>query len=313
MHGVAAVFNPSKISLSRLKEALAKKGLTEIPIFASDRDTNGELAAKEAIALGAEKIVVVGGDGTIRGVAQAITDSGLEIPLGLVPLGTGNVLARNLRLPIGNLDKSLTRAINGSAYRVDLGVARSVSINGQIQTHYFTGIAGLGMDARIMQRTQPKLKRRVGWIAYIDGGLRSLPLKFEKFDLSADEQQVRTLKSYSILVGNAGWLPGQISMMPDARLDDGRLDVAAIGPRKLFNWVDFLSRITWQNKVVRPLALGRKWMDQTANLKTMENLNGSRIRIKPHTPTPMQLDGDVIGEILEVEFSIKPFGLTVSV
>jgi diacylglycerol kinase family enzyme len=161
------------------------------------------------------------------------------------------------------------------------------------------------MDARIMQRTQPELKKRVGWIAYIEGGFRSLPLKFEKFEVLVDDLTPKSLKSYSILIGNAGWLPGQISMMPDARLDDGKLDVAAIGPRRIWNWVDFFARVTWQNKVVRPLALGRKWMDQTANLKTIENLGGSRIRVKPHHPSPLQLDGDVIGEVLEVDFSLQ--------
>lgn len=130
-------------------------------------------------------------------------------------------------------------------------------------------------------------------------------MKFEKFEVLVDDQAPRNLKSYSILIGNAGWLPGQISMMPDARLDDGKLDVAAIGPRKIWNWVDFVARVTWQNKVVRPLALGRKWMDLTANLKTIENLGGSRIRVKPHHLSPLQLDGDVIGEVLEVDFSLK--------
>lgn len=312
MSGVAVVFNPSKISLSRLKESLAKNNLLEIPIFSSDPETNGELAAKEAISLGAQKILVVGGDGTLRGVTQAVVESDSSIQIGLIPLGTGNILARNLRLPISNLDKALKRAVNGKPYRIDLGVARSVGIDGQIETRYFTGIAGLGMDARIMQRTQAKLKRQVGWIAYIEGGLRSLPLKFEKFEFTVDDQLPRILKSYTILVGNAGWLPGQISMMPDARLDDGRLDVAAIGPRRLFNWIDFFSRITWQNKVVRPLALGRKWLDETANLKTMENLNGARIRIKPDNPTPMQLDGDVVGEVFEVEFSVQENALAIS-
>ena len=76
------------------------------------------------------------------------------------------------------------------------------------------------------------------------------------------DNQVRTLKSYSLLVGNVGWLPGLISMMPDAQMDDGKLDIAAIGPRKIWNWVDFFSRITWQTFVVRPLALGRRWMDE---------------------------------------------------
>jgi diacylglycerol kinase family enzyme len=94
-------------------------------------------------------------------------------------------------------------------------------------------------------------------------------------------------------------------MMPDARLDDGELDLAAIGPRRIWNWIDFFSRITWQNKVVRPIALGRKWMEATANVKTLENLHGERIRIRPHSPAPMQLDGDPIGDVVEVDFSIN--------
>lgn len=309
MQGTAVIFNPSKISLPKLQEALAQAGQPQLPIFESNADDNGEIAAGEAIKQGARHVIVVGGDGTIRGVVQAIQELDAEVSIGIAPLGTGNVLARNLKLPVGNLEKSLKKAFSGSEYRVDLGVARSLDESGKITTSYFTGIAGVGMDARIMQRTQPKLKRRVGWIAYIEGGFRSLPLKFEKFDFAVDDQAVRTLKSYTILVGNAGWLPGQISMMPDARLDDGRLDVAAIGPRRALNWIDFLSRITWQNRVVRPLALGRKWLDATANLKTMENLNGSRIRVRPHSPCPMQLDGDVIGEVVEVDFTVAPNAL----
>jgi diacylglycerol kinase (ATP) len=99
-------------------------------------------------------------------------------------------------------------------------------------------------------------------------------LKFERFEVVVDDQPPRTLKSYSLLVGNAGWLPGAISMMPDARLDDSRLDMAAIGPRKIWNWVDFIGRITWQNIVVRPLSLGRKWLDATANVKTSGKFQG---------------------------------------
>jgi diacylglycerol kinase family enzyme len=236
---------------------------------------------------------------------QAVFEEEAPVSLGLVPIGTGNILARNLKLPITNLDKCIRRAVIGDVYEIDLGVAKAINKHGELTKFYFTGIAGIGMDARIMQRTQPALKRRVGWIAYIEGGFRSLPLKFEKFEVRVDDLAAKSLKSYSILIGNAGWLPGQISMMPDARLDDGKLDVAAIGPRKIWNWVDFIARVTWQNKVVRPLALGRKWMDQTANLKTIENLGGSRIRVKPHNLSPLQLDGDVIGEVLEVDFSLK--------
>ncbi len=305
MQNIAVIFHPSKISLEKIRAAFSKAGYKDLNFYPSDTETGGLKITKQAIEGGANHIVVAGGDGTVRACVQAVFEEEAPVTLGLVPIGTGNILARNLKLPITNLDKCIRRAVTGDAYEIDLGVAKAVNAQGEISKLYFTGIAGIGMDARIMQRTQPELKRRVGWIAYIEGGFRSLPLKFEKFEVLVDDLTPKSLKSYSILIGNAGWLPGQISMMPDARLDDGKLDVAAIGPRKIWNWVDFFARVTWQNKVVRPLALGRKWMDQTANLKTIENLGGSRIRVKPHHPSPLQLDGDVIGEVLEVDFSLQ--------
>jgi diacylglycerol kinase (ATP) len=305
----ALIFNPQKITAAKLEKALAKLGHKEIAVHATDRETGGQEIARELIERGYRRLLVAGGDGTLRNVVEAA--SGSDCALGIIPLGTGNILARNLRLPL-TLEAALKRAVNGKEYVVDLGLARAVLPDGVLRDYLFTGIGGVGMDARLMQNTQSELKRRIGWVAYIEGGFRSLPFKFEKFDVTYDNN-FRTLKSYSLLVGNVGFLPGAISMMPDARLDDGKLDVAAIGPRRIWNWVDFLSRITWQNRVVRPLALGRRWMDQTANVKTLENLASSRIRIRPHSFAPMQLDGDPIGEVVEVDFSIKPKSLKVLV
>ncbi len=304
---LAVIYNPEKIALHRLEKAFAKHDAT--PTFlATDSSSNGATQAREAIGLGLDVIFVAGGDGTLRNVVQGI--AGQDIAIGILPLGTGNILARNLKIPIGNLDAAIKKALSGNRYQLDLGVAKAVFSDGSLREFIFTGIAGVGMDAKLMENTQPKLKRRVGWIAYIEGGIRSLPLKFERFDVQIDNQ-VRTLKSYSLLVGNVGWLPGLISMMPDAQMDDGKLDIAAIGPRKIWNWVDFFSRITWQNLVVRPLALGRRWMDERANVKTLENLSSPRIRIKPHNAAAMQLDGDPVGEIIEVDFSLKNKALTV--
>lgn len=300
MSKLAVIYNPQKITLARVKK-LFQNSKAQPEYFATDKSTLGARATKEALAGGAKKIMVAGGDGTLRQVVQQV--AGKDVAIGIIPIGTGNVLARNLKLPL-TLEGSTKRALEGSAYAIDLGVAKVIRPDGKLEEFFFTGIAGVGMDARLMQNTQDDLKKKVGWIAYIEGGIRSLPLKFERFDVSI-AGQTRTLKSYSLLVGNVGWLPGAISMMPDARLDDGQLDLAAIGPRRIWNWIDFFSRITWQNKVVRPIALGRKWMEATANVKTLENLSGERIRIRPHSPAPMQLDGDPIGDVVEVDFSIQ--------
>ena len=301
------IFNPDKISATRLERLVKKHAKEPFDLIETDPATGGQQAASAATASGAKRILVAGGDGTLRNVVQA-TD-GLGVYIGIIPIGTGNILARNLKLPLG-IEAAIKKALNGSPYEIDLGLARSIDLDGSHRSYLFTGIAGVGMDARLLQNTSKDRKKQIGWIAYIEGGIKSLPLKFEHFDISLEGKE-RTLKSYSLLVGNAGWLPGAVSMMPDASLDDGKLDVAAIGPRRIWNWVDFFSRITWQNRVVRPLALGRKWMDHTANVKTLENLSSARIRIRPHNPAPMQLDGDGIGEVVEVDFSLKPKALTV--
>ena len=277
----------------------------------TESKTNGFDVATKAIELGFERLIAAGGDGTLRNIVQAV--AGNDITIGILPIGTGNVLARNLKLPITNLESAAARAMSDLEHVIDLGVAEVKDSHGKEQTYFFTGIAGVGMDARVMAATDKKLKKRIGWIAYIEASVKQLPMKFDKFEVSIDGQPKRTLKSYSLLIGNAGWLPGQISMMPDARLDDGRLDMAAIGPRRIWNWVDFLGRITWQNHVVRPLALGRKWLDATANVKTLENFKGKEIVIEPYGRVPMQLDGDPITDVVWARFTLRSKGLRISI
>lgn len=311
MGRTAVIYNPEKISEARLRKLYRKVTDKELFLIPTDPATGGFESGKRAIELDMERIVVAGGDGTLRSVVEAVADH--DVVIGILPIGTGNILARNLKLPVNNLESCAHRSLSKSEYQIDLGIAKVFDIHGISHEFYFTGIAGLGMDARLMAATDKKRKRQIGWIAYLEASMRFLPLKFERFEVVIDDQPPRVLKSYSLLVGNAGWLPGAISMMPDARLDDSRLDMAAIGPRKIWNWVDFISRVTWQNKVVRPLALGRRWLDATANVKTLENFKGKRISLTPKSPAPLQIDGDPLFEVTHAEFTLKPRGLRISI
>lgn len=308
---IAVIYNPEKISELKLKKLYRKVTSEELFLLPTDAASGGYNAGKQALELSMNRIVVAGGDGTLRAVVEAVALS--DVVLGILPIGTGNILARNLKLPVNNLESAASRSLSKPEFSIDLGVARVFDVAGLAHEFYFTGMAGLGMDAKLMASTNSKRKKQIGWIAYIEASLKFLPLKFERFEVVVDEASPRTLKSYSLLIGNAGWLPGQISMMPDARLDDSRLDMAAIGPRKAWNWVDFIGRITWQNFVVRPLALGRKWLDATANVKTLENFKGARISITPKSPALMQLDGDAIFEVSHAEFTVIPKCLRFSI
>ena len=311
MGRTAVIYNPEKISEARLRKLYRKVTDKELFLIPTDPATGGFESGKRAIELDMQRIVVAGGDGTLRSVVEAVADH--DVVIGILPIGTGNILARNLKLPVNNLESCAHRSLSKSEYQIDLGIAKVFDIHGNSHEFYFTGIAGLGMDARLMAATDKKRKRQIGWIAYLEASMKFLPLKFERFEVVIDDQSPRVLKSYSLLVGNAGWLPGAISMMPDARLDDSRLDMAAIGPRKIWNWVDFISRVTWQNKVVRPLALGRRWLDATANVKTLENFKGKRISLTPKSPAPLQIDGDPLFEVTHAEFTLKPRGLRISI
>ena len=323
MGGIAIIYNPDKIDKRRLERALTMSGWTPHKLLScrwieTDMATGGAKPIStwlaSAASLDFDTVVVAGGDGTLRVAVQCLYEAkALErFQIGIIPIGTGNILARNLRLPIGNTEAAAKRLVNPKEHRIDLGLADLTwkpTATKLSKRMVFTAIAGIGQDARLMQNTDSASKRRIGWVAYIEGGIRSLPLKFERFDVEVDGAPARTLKSYSLLVGNAGWLPGLISMMPDAKLDDGRLDLAAIGPRRIWNWVGFFSRITWQNLVVRPIKIGRWMMDATKNDKTLENMSARRIKIKPHSPALFQADGDPMQEVEAAEFSVLPKAL----
>lgn len=310
MTGVAVIYNQEKISVDKLRAALAKAELIA-DLVPSGGNNDSYQVSLDLIAKGYRHIVASGGDGTLRRVIQAIAETGEDVRFGMVPTGTGNILARNLGIPIGNIDKALKVAIVGTSHQIDLGWADVEFENGDRKQLYFSSMAGLGVDAIMMEKTESGLKKRIGWVAYIEGGLKSLPIKFLKFKISVDDAHARELKVFTLMIGNAGVLPGNVTVMPDAKLDDGFLDVAAIGPRRLWNWIDLFARLTWQNRLLRRASLGRKWLDATADIKTLEHLNGKSIRITPLQPTRCQLDGDPIGSVVDVRFVVSPAKLNV--
>lgn len=307
---VAVIYYPGRVDLKKVRRlissAIAGAGW-EIPLYLKTAaNETGGVQALRAIAQKATHIIVVGGDGTVRSVIEEVAKSGANVSVGIVPIGTGNVLARNLNLPLSDMELQIHRALFGIAHQIDLGLAKMIMADGTRVEKYFAVMAGLGLDAKIMLHTDQARKRRLGWVAYVEGGLKTLPIRYESLLVSVDKREPRVLKVVTLLIGNVGWLPGRLSMMPDAAMDDGRLDVAAIGPRRFWNWIDFWSRVTVGNNIVRTSRIGKQLLDRTANIKTMENMSGVKIRVAPYRDTELQLDGDVVGKISEVEFEAKP-------
>lgn len=315
------IYYPGRINRRKLSAAISvallSKSWEPVLWFPTTAAETGGQQALRALAQGATHILVAGGDGTVRTVLEAVAHNQAgpdalnpDATVGIIPIGTGNVLARNLKVELGDINIAVARALFGNRYAIDLGLARIIAADGSRSEKLFAVMAGLGLDAKIMQNTSKKLKRAIGWVAYIDGGLRALPTLFENMQVAVDSREPRRLKLVSLLIGNAGWLPGNISLMPDAKLDDGLLDVAAIGPRRFWNWIDFWGRVTWANALLRPNKVGRQLLDATANVKTLENLTGSKIRVTPERNIHLQLDGDTFGLVAEAEFEVMPRAVT---
>ena len=166
----AVVVNPTKFDdLDALKTSFAvlcaAHHWSEPCWYPTTADDPGEGQTRQALSDGAGLVCPLGGDGTVRSVASAMVDSG--VPMGLLPGGTGNLLARNLKLPVDDLEAALVVALTGSdprhrRRRGDLGRATTPAV--------FLVMAGMGLDAEMMAGVDEGLKRKVGWLAYALSG-----------------------------------------------------------------------------------------------------------------------------------------------
>ena len=170
---------------------------------------------------------VLGGDGTVRAVAQELVGTG--VPLGLLPGGTGNLLARNLGLPVDSLADAAAAAFSGRDRTIDVGwlvVEPSESQRtGDLDTgadnvHCFTVMAGVGFDAQIMDDAPEGVKDRAGWAAYVASGGKHLTDDPFALDLVVDGRTAAAGLVRTVVVGNCGELTGGMVLLPDAEVDD---------------------------------------------------------------------------------------------
>jgi diacylglycerol kinase family enzyme len=202
-------------------------------VVVTDKAEAGVAAAQAAALDGADIVVAAGGDGTVRGCAEGLAGTG--VPLGIVPHGTANLLARSLGVP-GHPRAALDVALHpgGKAVdrTIDLAVADGVP---------FTAMAGLGLDAAVVAGT--RLKHQFGWLAYALSGAVHLAVPPALFTITIDDRPPVQRAARSVVVGNSGMLPGGFTLLPDARLDDGLLDVGVLAPHGPFGWTRVATRV----------------------------------------------------------------------
>ncbi|WP_156760792.1 diacylglycerol/lipid kinase family protein [Microbacterium karelineae] len=306
-HGRAAlVFNPVKVrSVAALQAAVAngsaRAGWPEPLLVETSVEDPGQGATRRALEAGASVVLVAGGDGTVRAVSEAMRGSG--VPLAIVPSGTGNLLARNLRLPL-EMDPMVRAAFDGDVLDVDIGVATITRASGEQEVHAFVVMAGMGLDAAMIANTNPRMKKQLGWVAYVDGAARSLPASAPfRIAYQLEGRSLHSAKVHSVLFANCGALPAGIDLVPGARIDDGLLDVALIQPAGPFGWLGVWRKLWWDNSVLRRSRLGRRVVERTRN-QSIRYLSGERIEAASPEPRPVELDGDEYGDAARIRCEI---------
>ena len=210
-----------------------------------------------------------------------------------LPHGTGNLLARNLEIPLNTRD-ALEVVFEGQDKAIDLGTYRTDS---GIDTSFMV-MAGLGMDAAIMTGVNDQLKEKVGWLAYFVSGIKAARYPAMKVQIAVDNGEFKKFRARTVVVGNVGFLQAVIPLLPDARIDDGLLDVVVLAPKRFLGWLAIIVRV-----------LGR----QKRTNDKLDRLTGKVVVIKAEKPVPMQLDGDAVGEGQEIYASVRPGVLLVRV
>lgn len=310
----AIVHNPVKVPIERLRHAVeqteAEHGWAPSLWFETSADDAGAQAGRDAVAANPDVILVAGGDGTVRVVAEAVHASG--IPLALLPAGTANLLARNLRLPT-QLPRAVAAAFTGIDRKVDIAFAATRVADGSVTRRAYLVMAGVGLDARMAADATPERKRRFGWGAYVDPIARSI-LGNAKFDLHyrIDRGRSRSLSAHTIIVGNVGTLTANLLLLPDAVVDDGLLDVVVFKPKGAWGWTQIASRFT-TNGMFQASRAGRWVLRRTPDLRALRYAQAEHFEARFDEPQLLQLDGDVVGEVVGVALSVQHHGLTLRV
>jgi len=268
------ILNPAAQSdkASRLVSRL--KGLSQdIEIRLSAMPGDAEQLARTAVEEGFENIIAAGGDGTINEVVNGIAGvaAGIKerICLGILPVGTMNVFATELGIPLNSLEKAWNIITQGNVRHLDLPRAGS---------RRFVQLAGVGLDAEVVRRTTRESKKALGPLSYLLSLAQVAGELPPPVTLECSEGIVRT-GSFA-LFGNGRFYGGPFKMFRKGSLSDGLLDVLVFKNQSPWDLLRYLHAIL---------------VGQHADLNDVEYFQSHEIAIRAEQPVPYELDGEMVG------------------
>ncbi|WP_425819920.1 diacylglycerol/lipid kinase family protein [Microbacterium sp. DT81.1] len=290
---VAIVVNPSKVvdlhrTRTRVERYTRASGWSKPRWFETDRDDFGVAAALAALATNPDLVCVMGGDGTVRAVSSVLR--GTSVSLALLPSGTGNLLARNLGIPVDSVEEALEVAFLGQDRAIDVGLATF----DDGEEHVFVVMSGVGLDAEIMAQTDDRLKKRVGWGAYVvAGGTRMFGKSFTA-TLTVDGEPHPPRESLMVLACNCSSVVANIELATGALLDDELLELVMLQPKAVIGWMG----------VAVDVAAGVR-----NGAASLGQWGGKDFHFELDHPVLAEIDGDPIGLTTSGHFSVDPGAL----
>ena len=287
---VAVVFNPATGGGGTAgrrrdtQEALEGAGL-EVLWLETTPEEPGQGQTAKAVAEGVDLVMAQGGDGTVMACVTGL--AGTDVPLAVLPGGTGNLLATNFDIP-SDLDEAVEIALEGDRVRLDVAA---------MGDDRFVVMGGIGFDAAMLRDADPRLKEHLGAVAYVLSAFKHLRRRAARFRLRLDDRPPIARTGQGVLIGNLGRLQGGLPVMPDARPDDGLLDVAVLQTRTVLDWLALAVRV-----------LLRRRKDPQ-----LELFQARRVEIDCDEPQPVERDGDPADPRDHLVVEVVPAALTLCV
>ena len=285
MSSTLVILNPAAHSERALRKRAQVESLArDCVVCATTRTGEAELMARRGVEEGFEKIVAAGGDGTINEVVNGLADT--DVTLGVLPIGTMNVFATELGLPVHDLEFCWNIVKGDSTRSVDLPRANQ---------KFFVQLAGVGLDAQVVQETSSQLKRNFGPLSYLilaaQIAARQPPRLFiQSEDASIDEGSF-------VLVGNGRLYGGRFPFFKHAVIDDGLLDVIVFKRLGYLEIIKYLQDVIFSSEIRVP---------------EIEYFQTRRLRVDSDQSVPVEVDGELVGNC-PVQFSLHERSLRVLV
>jgi len=241
---------------------------------------------REALHGGAEIVFVWGGDGMVQRSIDRLAGSG--VTLAIIPAGTANLFASSLEIP-SDIEKAVEIGLNGRDRTLDVG-----KLNGE----RFAVMAGTGVDALMIRDADGGLKDRLGRVGYVITGVKAARHEPVRARVEVDGRRWFKGPASAVLVGNMGDVIGGISAFPEARPDDGRLNVGVVTADGLLDW----ARV-----------LGKTAVGHTASSPFVQTTTAEKVVVELDAKMPYELDGGDRSKTKRLKFRVKPAAISVCV